>query len=324
MKPVRMASCPRCGGTLMLALGQRRAVCHFCGSPFHAVTGEAPVVVLRNRETDDSIRQRWAQIQMDHRFSPRFRIRSRVERIQLLYIPVWEVQGLRRPLGPLPEASDQAVRAHSFGYLRLGHRLQHLPLELEADVVEEDLLEAEQEAYVPQTLHRSARVLIPQVDAPPPPLLGEQGILEQETRLLYYPVWEVVHPADGVVYRSYFSGINGRLLRAEGLANPGRQVLGILLGWASSSVLLGKVLAFNLLALRLGVAAIFGLPFLFLLLTLLFYFMLFPFFWRRLIARDLLIIDPRGDRTEPLPDAGDRPWPWERKMDAWLGGPSEP
>lgn len=277
--------CPSCGGTVALAEGQRLVGCRYCGREALALIPRAVsryVVALGVDRAGASAALRAGL--SGPALPPRIRAGAMSVEWTLCYVPFYELTGTRvgtflqrelvesRP----PEADEQEIDVQIAGWT--ARRVQRT----DTRVLEKDFLRIQAACDLPDlgldrvgladlrkerggirlepydlvALQSQAVVFAP--GRPPEPAEAQRAgdeairVIEEQVKILYYPVWHGRYAHGGRLYTGAVDGVMGAVLAARAPLHRGRAA------WLFSAALAGGALAWSralhpvLAALRRG------------------------------------------------------------------------
>lgn len=241
-------SCIACGAPLAVSESQRINQCRYCKSKFYVQTPEPPAMVLA-AAIDEADARRIVEEKMRHReISPYFLQNAVSVKCTLYFIPFFEVRGVKTGTvihapGKAPEFSYQ-----TYYYLEKANDLKELGnFVFDAALVEEALLKSKHTEFDPVGMRKQGVVLPPKNTS----LLiskaqyGSMDDVENHHRLVYFPIWEVSRIYQGILFKSFISAVDGRVLEIQALRSQSRKLLFSTFGLFCFAILIGRGLYFG-------------------------------------------------------------------------------
>lgn len=300
---VQLYSCRNCGGALKAMAGQAVIRCHYCNSLFYVHHDFPKIVVLKPEIELNGAKGIILKGLRHPSVSSPFIRNSYFEKATLYFIPFFEIRGIRAGWDSLPGTDIKQYGYQAFGFLEKANDLTGIKIGwVDYSAVEESILNASQIPF-DATEMRKVGVVLPfgKVES----FKNERfqpnaDVVEVHYRVVYFPVWEIGYTYRGIIFKSYLSAVDGRILKIHALKNHRRKLLLAIGGLFGLATLLarGFKLAFvmtrtPLIGVSVGFLVIVFPLFLFLAA------LLFPFLWRLYAFREELVI--RGKWTESIP-----------------------
>lgn len=296
-------SCRNCGGALKVVESQFIVRCHYCQSRFYIPQDSPPAVVLKPEIGLQEAKNIILKGLRNPLVSKNFLGNSYFESATLYYIPFFEVRGIKAGWRERLPTSREAYSYQAFDFLEKANSLNDLKIGFfDYSLVENSILNSRQVSFDPVEM-RKRGVVLPAKDLAA--LNREQlprsiDVVEHHSRLVYFPVWEVSYTYKGIIFRSYMSATDGRIIKIHALKNHQRKLALAIGGLFGLGVLLSRSFKVAFLLLNtpvIGFSLLFlilGLPFLIFLAAI-----LFPYFWRLFAFREEVVI--RGKLVESNP-----------------------
>jgi hypothetical protein len=300
---VHIYSCRTCGGALKILEGQAITHCRHCGSFFYISDDSPKVVVLRPEIEMKNAKQIILKGLRHRSVSKTFLKNSFFEKATLFFIPFFEVRGIKAGWNFLPGAETDEYEYQAFDFLEKANDLAGINIGLvDYSAVEESILKAKQIPFdVPEM--RKSGVVLPfrELKSFKNDQFQRSGaVVEIHYRIVYFPVWEIGYTYRGIIFKSYLSAGDGRILKLHALKNHQLKLLLSIGGLFGLATLISR--SFKM-AFILTHTPVMGFSFFFLIvlfpLLLFVTALLFPYLWRLFAFREELVI--RGKWVESFP-----------------------
>ncbi|MCK4835609.1 MAG: hypothetical protein KAT17_03190 [Candidatus Aminicenantes bacterium] len=296
-------SCRNCGGVLKIVESQFISQCQYCQSRYYIQQDSPPAVVLKPEIGLQGAKNLILKGLRHKSVSKDFLSHSFFEKATLYYIPFFEVRGIR---AGWKERLPTAVKEYSyqaFDFLEKANNLNNLQIGFfDYSIVENSILHAQQVSFNPVEMRKKG-VALPAKDLN---FLQRQhapqsvDVVERHFRLVYFPIWEVNYSYKGIIFKSYLSAIDGRIIKIHAIKSHHQKLILAIGGLFGLGVLLSRSLKVAFLMLNtpaFGFSLFFlvlGFPFLLFLTAI-----LLPYFWRLFAFREEVFI--RGKLVESNP-----------------------
>ncbi|MCP5106002.1 MAG: hypothetical protein GY950_21640 [bacterium] len=289
---VSVSACENCGAPLPVTECQMVTECRYCKNKYYIHQELPPAVVLKPGLNAGKAKDIVLKELGDKEISPNFIQNSSFEQGVLYYIPFFEERGIRAGVASAPQGKNRGGEYSYLAYdsIEKTNDLTDLGLgERELHIVEDTMISADRVPYNPVEMRKTGVILSPQNLS----LLTTEKKQQAETarisveayyRLLYFPVWEIRYSFQGIFFKSYVSGVDGRPLKVQGLRSHKKKLGMAMSGLLALAVILGRGL--NAGGGGLVVSAIVGLPA---------SAILFPYLWELFAFRE--IVEKRGDKV---------------------------
>lgn len=275
-----ITSCGNCGAPLPVVENQWVAECRACKTKLYIQRQTPPAVVIKPL-LDENEAAKVVRKKLDHPYvSSQFARDATYKDAILYYIPFFEVRGVKTGTSTEAPGQPPGYSHESYELMEICSDLEDLGgLVFDFTFVEEALLHAEPAPFDPVALRQTGVVL------PPHDLqillkkerIDTMGSVEHYKRLVYFPVWEIVYSHNEILFKSYISAVDGRVIKLQALRNHNKKLMQAFIGLASFAILLGR--GINSGGLGFMLAALIVIPT---------SAVLMPFFWETFAFREMV------------------------------------
>lgn len=290
MRP-EFAGCKNCGGPLKIVPSQYLVRCNHCRSEFYHNQQFPPAVVLEQEVDLKTAKANILKALRHKQVAKKFLKSSFFEKGRLFYIPFFEVRGIKAGWSPPDTDNRSEYNYQSFDYLERANDLNNLDLGFfDYSIVEESLLKARQMPFDPVVMRKKGEILPPDEIVTVLKKAGDESsvsVVEKYYRLIYFPVWEIGYTHKGIIFRSYLSAVDGKVIKLHALRDHKLKLFLAIGGLFSLGTLITRVFKMAWIMMQtpaIGFSLFFfvlGFPVLLLLTAL-----LLPYLWRLFAFRE--------------------------------------
>lgn len=300
---VQIFGCRNCGAPLKIVESQFVVHCPYCSSKYYLKQNSPPAVVLKPEVKPDEAKRLILKALQHSSVAKRFLHNSFFEKATLYYIPFFEVRGIKAGWdSPLPTEKGK-YRYQAFDYLEKANRLNEIQIDFfDYSVVEDSILNSRQDDFNPVEMRKQGVVISPEGLNT---LRNEHSqrsyeVVEKHFRVIYFPIWEICYTYKGIIFKSYLSAIDGKVMKLHALKSHQIKLVLAIGGLFALGALLTRSFKLAFVISKTPMVG-FSLFFLFLGLPLLIFLtaLLFPYLWRLFAFREEVII--RGKLIESRP-----------------------
>jgi hypothetical protein len=282
---IRVSGCKFCGGPLTVVEHQFLTNCHYCDSKFYVKQDLPPAVVLRPDIKKEDAKNIVLKELKHKEIASNFLKNSYFERAVLLYLPFFEARGIKAGYIPSSSISREDYTYLAYDYLEIANDLNDQAIDSsDFDFAEELILNSQHLPFNPVEMRTKGVVLPAQNIQMHITNTNPQALeaVESHNRLIYIPIWEISYSYQGILFKSYLSATDGRVIKIQGLRSHFSKLFFALTGLLALAIILGRGIYLG--GMTLIFAAIFGLPVM---------AILFPFFWEQYAFQE--IVEKKGN-----------------------------
>lgn len=298
---VQIFGCRNCGAPLKIVESQFLVNCHYCRGRYYLKQNSTPAVALKPEVKMDEAKRLILKALRHSSVAKRFLQNSFFEKATLYHIPFFEVRGIKAGWDSSLPTEKGKYRYQAFDYLEKANRLNEIQIDFfDYSVVEGSILNSRQDDFNPVEMRKQGVIISPEgLDA----FRNEHSqssyeVVEKHFRVIYFPIWEVCYTYKGIIFKSYLSAIDGKVMKLHALKSHQIKLLLAIGGLFGLGALLTRSFKLAFVMSKTPMVG-FSLLFLFLGFPLLIFLtaLLFPYLWRLFAFREEVII--RETHREP-------------------------
>jgi hypothetical protein len=300
---VRIFGCRNCGAPLKIVESQFVAHCHYCKCQYYLKQNSPPAVVLKPLVNMGEAKRLILKALRHSSVAKKFLHNSYFEKALMYYIPFFEVRGIKAGWDSSLPTEKGKFRYQAFDYLEKANKLNELQIDFfDYSIVEDSILNSLQDDFNPVDMRKQGVIISPERmdDFKKEHNQHSYEVVEKHLRVIYFPVWEICYTYKGIIFKSYLSAIDGKVMKLHALKNHQTKLLMAIGGLFGLGALLTRSFKLAFVMSKTPMAG-FSLTFLFLGFPLLLFLtaILFPYLWRLFAFREEVII--RGKLIESHP-----------------------